>query len=352
MKHTLLFFLCVPLLTFAEEPSPEYQAEMNPLIQKEQALREALDALHKQQEAVDKKYGMGKPASPSFPAGEAPSKWYETLEEDFNLRIRHTLDANSDDFAEPALFTFTHPASGSDTWAADVGLGMGRQVQGTDIDWLLQSEYHYSDGSSPNDTFTAGVGLEGGLGKRYTRSDRPALGANWKWEANYKRDNLIAGESFATAVNLFPMIGALRLGGYMIGNDGCHWFKGQIEPFLGAEFEAGNGASDAFRQGERFTLRAGLTAKGYLFPSRFGERIELTTKISYWANVTTSGLYELYDDNQLWFTGSLTYWLDTRDKNDKLHKHFGITARYENGDNPVKGIFDQDVITLGFAVKF
>jgi hypothetical protein len=179
-------------------------------------------------------------------------------------------------------------------------------------------------------------------------------GAAWAFNTAYRRDNMVGGEGFFGQVMLFPCYAPLRFGGFFLGNP-KGFITSRIEPFVGVEVETGNGASAAFAGGERVSLRAGASILGSLLPIYFGERLQYSVSGGFWSNLQTTGFYKDYNDQQLHLATSLTYWFNTlnkRDKDGNLRKHFGLTASYANGDDPIDGAFDQNVWTLGFAVQF
>ncbi len=283
----------------------------------------------------------------SKPAGGKTATALFRIAEDYHLRVRHTLQDTKEN-KEPALFQYTHPVSGRASWAADIGLGFGNVFDwDRSISWGMENEYHYNTAAgSLKDSLSIAAAIGGHFG------DRTQTGANWKVDAGYREDNLIAGQGLTVGLTVLPTVRALKMGLWTLGDD-TNWLKGRIEPFFGVEFETGNGASDKFADGQRITGRAGLSVAGWILPSHFGERLEVLAKLSYWGNADRTGFYQQYRPNQLYFTASTTYWLDTGvDKDGKLRKNFGITARYETGDNPSEGSFNQNVWTLGFAVKF
>ena len=315
-------------------------------------LREERDAALAKAEELNKAYLTKISALTGVPqpVKEEKAKALYEFAKSHQLKVRRTLKEGKEN-TQPALFQYTHPSDGNDSWSSDIGLSFGKTIPGLPVDWALMGEYHYNTlAKALSDSLLAGGRLGGLIG------DVNRLGAEWVLDASYKRDNLVAGEGFLAGLNLFPAIPSMNIGGiyFPIGKS-TDYFNGRLEPSIGAEFESGNGASDKFRGGERVSLRAGLSLNGVLFPRYFGQRIELSNSLSYWGNVSTSGFYDSYDDNQLLYVGSLTYWLNSLNPLDEsgiLQKHFGITIRYVNGNNPIEGAFDQNVWTFGFSIQF
>ncbi|MCX6855784.1 MAG: hypothetical protein NTV80_12865 [Verrucomicrobia bacterium] len=334
--------------------------EMNETISKNEAaanqLKEESAALKKKRDAlVARATGVPVPdEKPEDATSEAETpedmgtKAYDFLTEDWNLKIRRTLrDVKENSL--PALFEYTMPNGAADTWSSDIGASVGGKVLNTPLEWGVIGEYHYNEAAGALvDSLNAGAELSGLIVDMWTS------GAAWKLNTAYRKDNLVGGEGVFGQIMFYPAFPALGFGGFFLGNP-KGLITARIEPFLGAEVETGNGASAAFAAGERFSLRAGASIYGHLLPLYFRDRIQYTISGGYWSNVHTSGFYQGYNDHQMHMIASLTYWFNTLNKEDEsgsLKKHFGLTAKYSNGDNPIEGAFDQNVWTLGFAVQF
>lgn len=348
MKATLLSALLLFSLICKAAPPHQLSADQKAQLRKLIEERDAAEALMKQKQAAIEALSKGEdpnaePAEP--PPRDAAGKFYDMLTDDLNLTIRRTL-RDGKERELPATLNFTSPSNAADTWAADIGMSMSSVVPGRAMDWGVHGEYHYNELLAAQvDSFFGGFDLAGSLG------NMTGWGAAWKLDASFRRDNLIAGEGALVGLQFYPVIEPLRIGSFMIGrNDGL--LKGRIAPMVGVEWENGNGASAAFAAGSRVSVRGALELTGWLFPRYFGERIEATTSLSWWNHVGSNGFYDGYDANQLHLVTSLTYWLNMRNKDGEFVRHFGLNARYVNGNNPVEGAFDQNYWMLGFSVRF
>jgi hypothetical protein len=360
----VLGFMTCTNICCAAEPTPAELANLKALKDKRDAAEQASEAAKQAFQQAEKTYNdyankVGHKTETAFNEPGESDKLPALYEwaDDYKLRVRRTLK-DGDEGLLPALFQYTMPSNGEDSWLADIGVSLGHQFFNTMMEWNLNGEYHYNTAANAlADTLLVGGGLRGLWGGTENVS------AIWLFDASYKRDNLIAGEGALVALRVIPSFAKAKIGGFVYGTDRS-WFRGRVDPFVGLEYETGNGASAEFTEGERLTARAGVTAVGYLLPGYFRDRIEFSTSLGYWGNLSTTGLYNAYESHQLYFTAAATYWFfslnprapeDSQDKGIKkgeLMKHFGLTARYANGDNPIEGAFDQDVWTFGFSVYF
>jgi hypothetical protein len=288
-----------------------------------------------------------KPPPPETP----PKNLLQQFASEYQLTVAQSLtDKNKNTL--PALFQYAHPSDGDDSAQIDVALSVSHDI---DNPWRLPlsagltSEYHYNNAPTKlQDSLALGGKLDAVLGPN---TEYGQLVRGW---VAYKRDTVASGEGLLADMLWFVAIPGLHIGGFQ-----WKWgsfFLGRIEPFLGLEAETGSGASSTFRDGNRFSSRAGVSLKAALFPDFLANRLELDISESYWRNISTSGGFDLYSRDQSYFVACVTYWLNTgSDPSGKLQdeeKHFGISAKYAYGDNPSTSQFDADLWTFGLSILF
>lgn len=294
---------------------------------------------------------------PTLPGDDKLAASFAEFRSEYHFVMRQSVIPKAGN-EEPALFQYTMPAQGDDSWLADVGIGIAHDWKGfmpaLSPTWKLGADYHYNDAAGAlKDSFAAGGGINFLIGKGTEYSQPVAL------EAGYKRDNLVSGEGITGSLTWRPTFPGVS-GEYF--QRWTSFLNGRVVPYLGVETESGDGLLKKFKDGERWSAIAGITVAGELFPNWLGNRLEVSTTLAYWNHFSTSGGYDAYDDNQAYFSGLLTYWLDRGkpqpDSGEPAkglapeEKHFGLTVKYVHGDNPGTGEFEADVWTFGLSVKF
>lgn len=343
--------------------TPEQVAESQKLVAEETDLLARLEALRKRKKELDTAITAGKPtvpngeaASPSQPSEVPPlgeddfGAWFANFREEYQLKVRQSV-FDKGGLEEPALFQYTMPASGSDSWQADVGISLAHDI-GIDLpgrpSWRVLGDYHYNEAKgSLKDTVVAAAGLDFLFGGDTGTAQAVSL------EGGYKRDNLVSGEGITGSLVWYPTVEVHGIGDF--------WkpfgpVTARLKPYLGVEGESGNGGIKRFPSGERWSGKAGLSLIGLVLPEHLGNRLETSLNFGWWYHFATSGGYDAYEDSQEYFSATITYWLD-RGKEDGQtlapeEKHFGLSAKYSYGDNPAKGEFDADVWTFGLSIRF
>ena len=340
----LLFLIAVSIRALAAD-----DPRISELVRKRDAAKAEMEQAQKDLDKVSAEIS-GKTIPPADAPKNGPTEFVD-LAKKVDLKVRRSLkDKNVAE--DPALFQYAHPGEGEDSWAVDGGISLGRDLIGvgnTRVSGALATEYHYTSAAAqPKDTLIAGGSLDFSVG---TNS---ACVQMFRATASYKRDTILAGDGLLTDILYFPSEPITGIGGFY-----REWFpglEGRIEPFAGLQFETGSGAAKGFHDGERFSVRAGVTVAFLIAPKFFGNRLELSNSLGYWGHLSRSGVFDQYEVNQLFLSSSLTYWLNTSSKGDgvlaKDDRHFGVTVRYTNGDNPDEGTFDADLLSIGFAVLF
>lgn len=338
--------LLLPIISTHAEISPDDQAAMNALIKKKEANAKEKAEVDKEIAKLEAKIN-GKPPPPEKP----PKNVLQKFAEEYNLKIAQSLtDKNKNTL--PALFQYIHPAEGADSAQIDMALSLSHDIENP---WKVPlsagatAEYHYNNAATKlQDSLALGGKLDAVFGPN-TEYGQLVRGA-----VAYKRDNLVSGEGVLADLMWF-----VSIPGWHIGDFQWQWGNfliGRIEPVLGLQEEAGNGASAAFKSGNRFSARAGISLKASLFPDYLANRLDLDISESYWRHISTTGVFDFYSRDQSYFVGSLTYWLNTgSDPSGKLQdkeKHFGVSAKYTYGDNPSTSQFDADMWTFGLSILF
>jgi hypothetical protein len=336
---TAVFLL--PIMFVSAETNPDDQAAMAALIKKKEANAKEKAEIDKEIAKLEAKIN-GKPPPPENP----PKNVLQQFAEEYNLKIAQSLtDKNKNTL--PALFQYVHPAHGGDSAQIDMALSLSHDIDSLSAGFT--SEYHYNNAATKlQDSLALGGKLDAVLGPN------TEYGQLVRGSVAYKRDNLVSGDGVLADLMWF-----VSIPGWHVGDFYWQWgnfLTGRIEPVLGLQDEAGNGASAAFKNGNRFSARAGISLKASLFPSYLANRLDLDISESYWRHISTSGGFDLYSRDQSYFVGSLTYWLNTgTDPSGKLQdkeKHFGISAKYTYGDNPSTSQFDADMWTFGLSILF
>jgi hypothetical protein len=346
LTGALLFSTISGARVAVAEIDPAEQAAMNALIKRKEANAKEKARIDHEIAILEAKINK-KPPPPEAPAKSLLQKFAE----EYNVKIAQSLtDKNKNTL--PAMFQYVHPDNGNDSAQIDIALSVSHDVENPwriPISAGLTSEYHYNNAARKlQDSLALGGKIDAVLGPN------TEYGQLVRGSIAYKRDNLVSGEGVLADLIWFVSIPGLHLGGFQ-WNWG-NFLTGRIEPFLGLQDESGNGASTTFKDGNRFSLRAGISLKASLFPSYLANRLDLDISESYWRHLTTSGGFNLYSKDQAYFVESVTYWLNTgSDPNGRLQdneKHFGISANYTYGDNPSTSQFDADTWTFGLSVLF
>ena len=338
------------MASISQESNREFDQELLSLEEKRNKVLKELSAIDDQIAEIEKKLDTpteGARQEPELgPKKSKQSPGLDQLLEDFaetySVRVRRSV-IDSKQVGLPALFQYARDGSGADSASVDIGFAMEGDWEALDplLDgaaWTLTAERHYnSNPTNIQDTSYVGGGVQWNVGSL-------DFGGYLSLDGGFKRDETVAGEGGVGSLLFFPEI--LDLGfGFNQGNT-------YVAPFMGFDFESGNGASATFRQGQRSSFRTGLNATTTVL----SDRLELGANLGYWSHIDTSGLYNSYDTNQLFVVGSATYWLST-DLNgngvlEDSEKHFGLTTEYKNGDNPIEGALDIDLWTIGFSIFY
>lgn len=346
MKIATLLILLALLPAYGQTTQQQIEALVKKKAEIKARIQGDLDEIEKLQKEINE---IAEKADGVAPEPEKKGRFLppflKIFEDDKNhFQLRQSVkDKNKN--GEPALVQYTHPSGGSDSWSIDVGGKFSRDIGGSARIGAL-AEYHYNSASSQlKDTFLGQSTFDWLIGN--SSDNAQMLGAS----LGYKRDNLVAGDSVLGGVNWFPYWKDMY-----IGNRWRGWLAdGRIEPLLGAEYESGNGAQ-GFVGGDRFSLRAGVSLNADLLPKVFGNRLETGLGFQTWHHPHATGVFDGYDHLQHYFSGSLTYWLNSDSDNDgklgEKEKHFGITIRYERGDQPDEGQLNTRVWTFGFSAMF
>jgi hypothetical protein len=351
MKIQLLALLVVSLLLTSflrAEIDPADLAAMKTLVAKKEANEAEAKKIARDIAVLQAKIDH-KPPPPETPPADVLQKFVT----DYNLKVTRSLtDKNTSTL--PALFQYVHPENGNDSAQIDMAISLSHDIP-MRLPWSLPlsagltSEYHYNNAPMKlQDSLAIGGKLDAVFGPD-TESGQLVRGS-----VAYKRDNLVSGEGVLADLTWFVAIPGLSIGDFFFKFP--PFLEGRIEPFLALQEESGNGASKAFKDGDRFSGRAGVSLKANLFPDYFANRLSLDSSVIYWRHFVTSGGFDLYARDQGYFVESLTYWLNTgSDPSGKLQdkeKHFGISVSYAYGDNPTTSQFDADTWTFGLAILF
>ncbi len=275
------------------------------------------------------------------------------------LKIRQSVKDPSK-AALPATFQLTSK-EGKSIKSIDLGIAYERDFDMAagqpNLSWGILGEYHYLTKSetSPNGVNTM---LLGGSLDWYPSTTVEGDAQNIRATLAYKRDRIVSGKGVIGDVSWFPNFPDLNIGDAYFGNDITRGvIEANFRPYIGLQYEEGNGAS-GFRDGDRTSVRAGVSLGLTILPAYLGNRLTLDNKLSYWEHLDSSGVYSSYDSEQWYLTSKLTYWFYTPKKGnigDILspdEQHVGLSLGYNWGDNPEEGKLDMNMITLGLAVKY
>jgi hypothetical protein len=348
VRTTLVAILLLPIVCHGQQIDPADQKAMEALQRKKEAIAKEKAQIDKDIAKLEAKIEH-KPPPPETPRKD-PLQEFAT---EYKLRIAQSL-TDKNKVALPALFQYVHPVNGGDSAQVDVALSIGHDFAsfptplGTGS-WGLTSEYHYNNAPAKlQDSLILGGKLDFALGSSTK---------NGQWvrtAVSYKHDNLVSGDGVVADLLWFVSIPQWHIGDF-------YWkwgnvLAGRVEPFVGLQDEFGNGASKAFKDGNRFSARAGIALQVEMFPDYLANRLALSVSEGYWGHMQRSGGFDLYATNQSYFEVALTYWLNTgSDPSGKLQdkdKHFGFTAKYTYGDNPSTSQFDANTWTFGLSVLF
>ena len=344
-------------LRSAAQEVPAENPAITAALQKRDAAKKALDEAQKAYDAAVNAASTDQPAAPVLVSDSAAQGLAKFLGPDgLNMSIRKSVKDKAQS-ALPALFQYSHPGKGSDSWSSDIGAMFDfdlYRTQAFGVGANVFGEYHYNDAAGKlKDSVLAGGALDwlfgGDLDAQFFRTSLA-----------YKADNLVAGQGVLADVLYYPYFPNLGIGNFSGRKATGGLFEGRLTPFIGFQWEETDGASAKFVSGDRFSFRAGLGFEGNIAPRYLSNRLVLAANFSYWNHLDASGAQSLYDESQWYVETALTYWFNTPSDPDvvklgKLSKddqHFGLTAKYTWGDNPDEGEFDADIFTLGLSVKF
>jgi hypothetical protein len=349
MKILRLAFVVVvllPAVCVGVEINPADQEAMSALIKKKEANTKEKAQIEREIAVLEAKIEHRPP-----PPEKSPTNVLQDFASEYNLKIAQSL-TDKNKIALPALFQYVHPAKGGDGAQIDIALSLSHDINNPGripLSAGFISEYHYNNAPTKlQDALAVGGKLDAVLGPN------TEYGQLVRGSVAYKRDNLVSGDGVVADLIWFVSIPQWHVGDF-------YWkwgnlLVGRVEPFVGLQEEFGNGASMAFKNGNRFSSRVGISLKASLFPDYLANRLDLDISESYWRHMITSGGFDLYSSNQAYFVAALTYWLNTgSDSGGKLQdkeKHFGISAKYTYGDNPSTSQFDADMWTFGLSVLF
>ena len=364
MKARIITLLLLPAVATAAPSDEEAVRKLNAAIKERDALKKQWEAAEKKVVAMSRELA----GEPPVPAGTevAVTQASDYLEQR-GLKVRRSVKDKAQGTL-PASFQFTRTQDGKDSRSADVGasiegdvpweLGVGQ------MSWGLFAEYHHlTETKAVQNGVIKGLGngkdslLLGGSMDWVTRSDH-ADEAHWfRSTLAYKRDKIVSGEGVLTDLSWYPYFPKSGIGNQWGYKQTDGWIAGRIEPFLGLQYEEGNGAK-GFRDGDRVSVRAGFNLGLKLLPAYLGNRLTLDSKLMFWDHLDTEGVYSGYDDEQWHLASALTYWFYTPGKASTAEmlaeedQHLGISAGYTWGDNPEEGQLDADMFTFGLAVKY
>ncbi|MGC4017242.1 MAG: hypothetical protein QM755_22420 [Luteolibacter sp.] len=276
------------------------------------------------------------------------------------LRIRQSVK-DPTKAALPAMLQLTRTKTGKDSKLVDLGIAYEQDFDTSanepNASWSLLGEYHHLTQSKalPNGVDTL---LLGGSLDWYPATGENEPGQDIRATLAYKRDRIVSGEGLISDVSWYPNFPGCSIGDANFGNAETHGLmEANLRPYVGLQFEEGNGAT-GFRDGDRVSLRAGLSLNVTLLPVYLGNRLTWENKLSFWDHLDTSGVYSTYDSGQWYLSSKLTYWFYTPKKGNASdiltqdEQHLGLSFGYNWGDNPEEGKLNTDMATFGLAVKY
>jgi hypothetical protein len=372
MRFTLLkVFTAATLLTPSSWAQDKVAAdpELKRINDRIDELQDELDSLKKQKDErfaiVERKIAEedGRPVitkDDPLPGLNTAGEGFKKFAKENRLTIRQSV-LDKAGKTEAAKFQYSMPSSDSDSWSGDVGISIEKEIYDNSgvgflskIDRRFMAEAHYNDeGDSEKNSYFVGGGLDFWLGADTERVQKTYF------DIGYKRDELVAGDALLGTFNWLPSYHEWGIGDYW--NDfGLIGLR--IAPLVGIEAEFGDGGTkNAFTKtkvpdGDRLSFRAGATLTGLILPETFGNRLETSFSGSWWVHPNLSGAFNAYSEHQFAFSGSVTYWLDSASTPGgslaESDKHFGLSAKYLNGDNPLTGELDQNIWTFGLSAKY
>jgi hypothetical protein len=274
--------------------------------------------------------------------GLLPPAIFKLMEEE-RFAVRQSV-YDVEQMGLPALFEYSLPGVGDDSWIADVGASFRLWNFGEGHELQLRGEYHYNVEAAVDTTLS-------GLAYAWHFAENCFGECHLiKASVDFRQDGVLGAEGWVANIIYNPCMN-LTKGPLSFGN----WFDLTFKPYIGAEVESLSGEGPNADAG-RVSLKAGANLVAQIMPKYFGNRFELCGRALYWNHLDRQDAYSGYDQNQLWLICELDYWLNAdRDGDGWLtdqEKVFGVTVRYSNGDNPVEGKQNIDLLTVGLAVKF
>ena len=303
-RSSLVLGLFLPLLANpVAAQTTEQERALKKLIDEELVLTAKLEALAKKRKLLEEEIDQ-QASNPTSPATTPSSgddlfgKGFAEFRERSNFKIRKSVFDKSGE-KEPATLQFSGQGGGEDSLLADLGVSLSWDLPDSDSTWVsVLGDFHRNDlGKSETDSYVGALELNHNLGGSTANAQRVSM------QFGYKADNVLSGEGLTGGVIWFPSHASMGIGEFWHDYE---YFSGRIAPFIGFEIESGDGELKGFSRGTRNSFKVGVTATGILLPDVFGNRLEATVTGGYWNHLDTSGGYNSYSNQQVYFSGSLT----------------------------------------------
>ena len=289
---------------------------------------------------------------------------------------RTGFSATNDLSEDPAQISWVRKGGGSESYAVDAGLGMRlspwAEYQQGEAEWLVWAGADYHRNTTPGgevDQTKAGISAD------YIGSVMGTLPGVKTFDVFYTNDNVKDRRSIAGVITFSPVSDRLGMGQLIpiikIGEQ-LHLFNGSYDPFASFVFQHTLDTGAGVADGSVSYFKYGIGLKGYLLPEWIGNTVELSAKYTRWDPVSSSGTYKDFNSSgfvdlgvtyvlannnrargtkSLWNTGPQQLARDL-DYYTLTDVEMGIRLGYVSGDDPDKGLVDEDMLTLTFTAKY
>lgn len=277
---------------------------------------------------------------------------------------------------EPAQISWVRQGGGSESYAIDAGLGIrlspwAENPQGN-AEWLIWAGADYQRNTTPGGLVDQS---KFGISADYLGTVMGSLPGVKTIDVFYTNDNVKDRRSVSGAVTFSPISDTLGMGQLIpilkIGEQ-LHLFNASYDPFASFIFQQTVDTGAGVADGSVSYFKYGIGLKGYLLPEWIGNTIELSAKYTRWDPASASGTFNGYDSSGFVDLG-ITYILANSNrakgtirpwnKGNRLSQRslentalsnveMGIQLGYVSGDNPDKGLKDEDMLTLTFTAKY
>lgn len=266
------------------------------------------------------------------------------LASDFEVR-RDSTDKNVID--KPARFMYSNPKAGSSSWNSDVAASVFLPLI-DDPKWetSLDGELHWNTLVDKKQNF-----LSGGVTVSYqTETDQ-----KFSIAYAYKADRVKTTTAHSLSLGYLPTWSEAGINVWKVIGSSESGIRWSLTPNIHIEYEHDASVPAPLVKGRVFRAAPSIELAIGLFPREklksdgsykyAYNSIQASFGYKYWYDFSQSGRYDTTQKKHKLIETELLYYLDG-------DKHFSLGTSYVNGENPSKGLQDQEYYTVYLGVLF